>query len=197
MLLLGVIMKRVLNLLVTQEKKLRKASIPWIMLFVSTAGQASCSKLAKYAGLSQNNLEHIVEKLVKIESRTGKYDVKNHHSGAYGKYQIMPSTAKYYAKKLGIPKHLWKKPYNQDKIFRAIMKANIKSLKKRGYKVSAFSLYATHQQGAGGFNAIMKGKKLTKKLEKNLRQNLPNKLRKVKKSQLRYTWIKYWKNRLG
>jgi biotin operon repressor len=190
-------MKRVISLLITQEKKLRKASIPWIMLLASTASQASCSKLAKFAGMSQNNLEHIVEKLVKIESRTGKYDVKNHASGAYGKYQIMPSTAKFYAKKLGIPKHLWKRPYNQDKIFRAIMKANIKSLKKRGYAISAFSLYATHQQGAGGFNAIMKGKKLTKKLEKNLRQNLPNKLRKVKKSKLRLTWINYWKKKLG
>ena len=190
-------MKRVVNLLITQEKKLRKASIPWIMLLVSTAGQASCSKLAKYAGMSQNNLEHIVEKLVKIESRTGQYDVKNHASGAYGKYQIMPSTAKFYAKKLGIPKHLWKRPYNQEKIFRAIMKANIKSLKKRGYEISAFTLYAAHQQGAGGFNAIMKGKKLTKKLEKNLRQNLPSKLRRVKKSQLRYTWINYWKKKLA
>ena len=44
-------MKRVLNLLLKQEKKLRKASIPWIMLLVSTAGQASCSKLAKFAGM--------------------------------------------------------------------------------------------------------------------------------------------------
>ena len=70
----------------------------------------------------------------------------------------MPSTAKFYAKKLGIPQHLWKKPYNQDKIFKSIMKANIKSLKKRGYKVSAFTLYATHHQGVGEFNAIMKGK---------------------------------------
>ena len=190
-------MKRVLDLLLTQEKKLRKASIPWIMILVSTTGQASCSKLAKFAGMSQNNLEYIVDKLVKIETTSGNYHVKNHNSGAYGRYQIMPSTAKFYAKKLKIPKNKWKKPYNQDKIFRAIMKANIKSLKKRGYKISAFSLYATHQQGAGGFNAIMKGKTLTKKLEKNLRQNLPSNLRKTKKSRLRVTWITYWKEKLA
>lgn len=190
-------MKRVFNLLKTQEEKLRKASIPWIMLFVGTTAQASCSKLAKSAGMSQNNLQHIVNKLVKIESTTGKYNVKNHRSGAYGRYQIMPSTAKFYAKKLKIPRHLWKKPYNQDKIFRAIMKDNIKSLKRRGYQVSAFSLYATHQQGAGGFNAIMKNKKLTKRLEKSLRTNLPSNLRKVKKSKLRVTWITYWKNKLA
>jgi D-Tyr-tRNAtyr deacylase len=109
----------------------------------------------------------------------------------------MPSTAAYYAKKLNIPKYLWKISYNQDKIFRAIMRDNIKSLKKRGYKVSAFTLYATHQQGAGGFNAIMKNKTLTKTLEKNLRQNLPKKLSKVKKSKLRSTWITYWKHKLA
>jgi len=190
-------MKRVFNLIKTQEKKLRKASIPWIMLFVSTTAYSSCSKLAKFAGMAQNNLENIVEKLIKIETTSGKYTVKNHGSGAYGRYQIMPSTARYYAKKLDIPNHLWKKPYNQDKIFRAIMKDNIKSLKRNGYKVSAFTLYATHQQGAGGFNAIMKNKTLSKRLEKNLRQNLPTKLRKVKKSQLRVTWINYWKTKLA
>ena len=190
-------MKRVWNILIRQEKKLRKASIPWIMLVAGTAGQASCAKLAKFAGMHETSLEKIVDKFVKIETTTGKYDVKNHSSGAYGRYQIMPSTAKYYAKKLDIPTHLWKKPYNQDKIFRAIMKANIKSLKKRGYEISAFTLYATHQQGAGGFNAIMKGKKLTTKLERNLRQNLPGKLRKVKKSQLRATWINYWKKKFA
>ena len=190
-------MKRVLNLFITQEKKLRKASLPWIMLIVSTTGQASCTKLAKFAGMSKNKLEHIVEKLVKVETTTGKYNVKNHSSGAYGRYQIMPTTANFYAEKLDIPKSKWKKPYNQDKIFRAIMKDNIKSLKRNGHRVSAFTLYATHQQGAGGFNAIMKGKKLTKRLEKSLRQNLPSNLSKVKKSQLRLTWIRYWKKKLA
>ena len=190
-------MKRVLHLLALPKKQLRKYTIPLFMLFANSAAYASCAKLAKFAGMHQSSLEKIVERLVKIESTTGKYTVKNKRSGAYGRYQIMPSTAKFYAKKLGIPRHLWKRPYNQDKIFRAIMKDNIKSLKKRGYEVSAFTLYATHQQGAGGFNAIMKGKKLTTKLEKSLRQNLPEKLRKVKKSKLRSTWIKYWKQKLA
>lgn len=191
-------MKHVLNLIVTQEKKLRKASIPWIMLLVSTTSHAvTCSKLAKSAGMSQTNMEKIVDKLVKIETTTGKYTVKNRSSGAYGRYQIMPSTAKYYSKKLNISNYNWKKPYNQDKIFRAIMKDNIKSLKRNGHKISAFSLYATHQQGAGGFNSIMKNRPLSKRLENNLRQNLPSNLRKVRKSQLKKTWIKYWTKKLA
>jgi len=190
-------MKRVFNLIITQEKKLRKASIPWIMLLASTTSQASCSKLAKFAGMSQDTMENIVNKLVKIETTTGKYNVKNHRTGAYGRYQIMPKTARFYAKKLDISKYNWKKPYNQDKIFRAIMKDNIKSLKRNGHKISAFSIYATHQQGADGFNTIMKNRPLSKKLENSLRQNLPSNLSKVKKSQLKKTWIRYWKKRLA
>lgn len=190
-------MKRLINVIANQKKKMRKISFSLVMLFVSTAAQASCSKLAKVAGMKQSALKKIVEKLVKIETTTGKYDAHNHASGAYGKYQIMPSTAKYYAEKLHIPLNQWKKSYNQDKIFQAIMEDNILSLKRNGHKVSAFTLYATHQQGAGGFNALMKNKSISKSLEKNLRQNLPDKLRKVKKSQLKVTWIKYWKERLA
>ncbi|MDQ7084573.1 MAG: lytic transglycosylase [Sulfurovum sp.] len=189
--------KKVYNILQSYKKKVRKFSIPIAMLFVSSTAQASCFKLAKIAGMKQVNLKVIVEKLVKIETTTGGYTVKNPRSGAYGRYQIMPSTAAFYAKKLKIPKHLWKVPYNQDRIFRAIMKDNIKSLKRNGHKVSAFSLYATHQQGAGGFNRIMKNAKMSSSLERNLRQNLPSNLSKVKKSQLRLTWINYWKKRLA
>jgi len=190
-------MKRILHIIGKQKQNFRKISMPWVMLFVSTAAQASCSKLAKVAGIDQDRFNNIVNKLVKIETTTGKYNVKNHRSGAYGRYQIMPSTAEYYAKKLGIPKHMWKRPYNQDKIFNALMRDNIKSLKRNGHRVSAFSLYAVHQQGAHGFNTIMKNKPITKRLEKNLRQNLPSSLNKVKKTQLRTTWIRYWKSRLG
>ncbi|SFV61951.1 TolA protein [hydrothermal vent metagenome] len=190
--------KKFTNLISKYKKKIRRFSMPVAMLLVSSTAQASaCSKLAKIAGIGQSNLKVIVDKLVKIETTTGGYTVKNPRSGAYGKYQILPSTAKFYAKKLKIPKYLWKKPYNQDKIFRAIMKDNIKSLKRNGHRISAFSLYATHQQGAGGFNSIMKNKKMTRSLEKNLRQNLPKKLSKVKKSKLRLTWIRYWKNKLA
>jgi len=185
------------NIMHNYKKKIRRVSMPMAMLFVSSTGQASCLKLAKMAGMEQANLKLIVEKLIKIESTTGGYSVENPRSHAYGKYQIMPSTAKFYAKKLKIPYNLWKTPYNQDKIFRAIMKDNIKSLKKHGYIVSAFSLYATHQQGAGGFNSIMKNRKISTSLERNLRQNLPKKLSKVKKSELRLTWIKYWKKKLA
>ncbi len=88
-------MKRLKNII---KRKIKKLSMPLVMLFVSATAQASCAKLAKFSGMKQANLKIIVEKLVKLETTTGGYDVKNHRSGAYGRYQIMPSTAAYYAK---------------------------------------------------------------------------------------------------
>jgi hypothetical protein len=190
-------MKRLVQTITQPKKGIISLSIPLTMLLCHTSVEASYNKLAKVAQMHPKTLENIVHKLVKIESTTGNYQTKNSSSGAYGRYQILPSTATYYAKKLKIPLTRWRLPGNQDKIFNAIMKDNILSLKRNGHKVSAFSLYATHQQGAGGFNSIMRNKALTKRMEKNLRQNLPDKLRKVRKSKLRTTWINYWKRKLS
>jgi len=165
------------------------------LFLTATAAEASYAKLAKDAGLSHKTMKEIVKKVVKYESTTGNYHTKNRNSGAYGRYQIMPKTAKAYSKKLKIPHTTWKKPYNQDKIFKAILKDNIRSLKRNGIKVSAFSIYGTHQQGAGGFNAIMKNKRLTKTLERNLRHNLPKKLRSTPRGCLKSTWKRYWKKK--
>jgi len=142
-------------------------------------------------------MSEIIKKVVKHESTTGNYHARNRSSGAYGRYQIMPKTARAYAKKLKIPYSQWKKPKNQDRIFEAIMADNIRSLKRNGLKVSAFSLYGTHQQGAGGFKAIIKNKTLTKRLERNLRQNLPKKYKHVSKANLKKTWMKYWKKKMS
>lgn len=168
------------------------------VLFLSTTGaEAAYEHIAKKAGISSQKFASIVKKIVKIESTTGSYYTKNKKSGAYGRYQIMPKTAKEYARKLGIPYSQWKKPSNQDKIFHAILKNNIRALKRKGIEISAFTIYGAHQQGAGGFNAIMKNKKLTKRLERNLRYNLPKKLRKTHRSKLVIVWKEYWQERLA
>ena len=170
-------------------------SILFALFLTATTAEASYVTLAKDAGVSHKTMKEIVKKVVKYESTTGNYSTKNRNSGAYGRYQIMPKTAHSYAKKLKIPKSKWKIPYNQDKIFKAILRDNIRSLKRNGIKVSAFSIYGTHQQGAGGFNAIIKNKKLTKNLERNLRQNLPKKLRSTPRASLKSTWKRYWKKK--
>ncbi len=142
-------------------------------------------------------MNKIIRKIVKVESTTGNYHTRNRKSGAYGRYQIMPKTAMVYVRKLKIPKNKWKTPRNQDKIFEAILKDNIQSLKRNKIKISAFSIYGAHQQGAGGFNAIVKNKRLTKNLERNLRHNLPKKLRFVSRGKLKKIWMHYWKKKFA
>jgi muramidase (phage lysozyme) len=175
----------------------RGFAVLFTLFLTATTAEAAYSKLAKDAGVSHQTMKKIVKKIVKAETTTGSYHTKNRSSGAYGRYQIMPKTAKFYAKKLKIPTSKWKTPHNQDKIFKAILGDNIKSLKRNGIKVSAFSIYGTHQQGAGGFNAIVKNKKLTKSLERNLRNNLPKKLRSTHRANLKKTWMRYWKKKFA
>ncbi|OQX50377.1 MAG: lytic transglycosylase [Epsilonproteobacteria bacterium 4484_20] len=164
---------------------------------LTTTSSHAYAKLAKTAGMKPETMRQIVKKVVKVESTTGSYHARNRKSGAYGRYQIMPKTARAYAKKLHIPYSKWKQPRNQDRIFEAIMADNIRSLKRNGLKVNAFSIYGTHQQGAGGFNAIMKNKKLSKNLERNLRHNLPKKLSRVPRHKLKLAWVNYWKKKFS
>ncbi|MDD5406148.1 MAG: lytic transglycosylase [Sulfurovaceae bacterium] len=168
-----------------------------ILFLSTTTAQAAYSQIAKHAGMDNKTFEIIVKKIVKVESITGDYHARNQKSGAYGRYQIMPQTAKLYAKNLGIPYGTWKLPPNQDRIFQAILKDNIYSLKSNGIQITAFTIYGSHQQGAGGFAVIMKNKKLTKQIERNIRNNLPEKLRKTDSSRLAMVWKNYWQKELA
>jgi len=181
---------------VIQKVLPKKYLLPLALFLGSTLAEASYAKLAKDAGMSYKTMTEIVKKVIKHESTTGNYRARNKKTGAYGRYQIMPRTAKAYTKKLKIPHSKWKAPRNQDKIFQAILGDNIRNLKKHKIKISAFSIYGAHQQGVGGLNAILKNKKLTKRLEKNLRYNLPKKLRLTSASNLRRTWLAYWKKKM-
>lgn len=181
----------------TIQKSLRRGYTLALLLLMTSTSAEAYAKLAKDAGLSSYEMKKIIKKMVKTESTNGSYRAKNRKSGAYGRYQIMPKTAKYYAKKLHIPFGKWKEARNQDKIFKAILRDNIRSLKRNNIKVNAFTIYGTHQQGVNGFKAIIKNKKLTKGLERNIRHNLPKNLRLTSKNKLRKTWMRYWKKRFS
>ena len=174
----------------------RFKSMLFILLFLFSSVEASYDKLARLAGISPYKMNKIVKQLVKVETSSGKYDVLNPRSGAYGKYQVMPKRAQWYAKKLSIPFITWKKPKNQDKLFKAILKDNIISLKKHRYGITAFSIYGAHQQGFYGFYNITKKRKISKSTERNIRANLPRKYQKINRRLLRLVWILYWKKRL-
>ena len=191
--------KRRTSLLSSLTKYISKKmqAVALTLFFTTVSSHAHTAALAKEAGISPSQMKKIIKKVVRIETTNGSYHKLNRKSGAYGRYQILPSTARAYARKLHIPYKKWKLPRNQDRIFHAILKDNIRSLKRHGLAINAFAIYGTHQQGAGGFNAIMKNKKLTKNLERNLRHNLPKRLSKISRKKLKRVWVKYWKRKLS
>lgn len=135
-----------------------------------------------------------IRKLAEIESGSTGYNAHNTSSGAYGRYQFIPTTAAAYAKKLGLEGDAWKTPENQDRMFEAFTQDNVRSLEKKGLPVDLFHVYGAHQQGATGFFNILKGN-LTPKLESNMRNNLPSDMRNLKGMELRDAWVDYWKGR--
>ena len=148
-------------------------------------------------GCGEPPMTDIAEKIVKVETPKGKYTTVNKSSGAYGRYQIMPKTAKHYTKKLKIDHSQWKKPENQDKIFQALLADNVKQLKEKGIEVNAFTVYGCHQQGARGFTCILKNEKMSRYSYEKLRRNLPKKYKHISNEKLRKIWINYWKNKMS
>ena len=148
-------------------------------------------------GCGEPSMTEISEKIVKVETPKGKYTTVNKSSGAYGRYQIMPKTAKHYTRKLNMNHSTWKHPKNQDKIFLALLDDNVASLKRNGMEVNAFTVYGCHQQGARGFKCIVKNENMTAYSYKKLRQNLPRKYRCVPTDKLRETWVCYWKAKMS
>ena len=107
------------------------------------------------------------DKMANIESG-GDYNAHNKGSGAYGKYQFIPSTMKAYAKKLGITVEQARTPAGQDAMVKKFTADNAAGLRRAGIPVNDQTLYAAHQQGLGGAIALYKGGNVSKKnLESN------------------------------
>jgi len=147
-------------------------------------------------GCEDPSMTDITDKIVKVETPKGEYTTVNKSSGAYGRYQIMPKTAKHYTKKLNMNHSKWKYPENQDKIFLALLSDNVKNLKDNGIEVNAFTVYGCHQQGATGFRSIVNNKEMSAYSYTKLRRNLPKKYKHISNEKLRKAWIDYWKNKM-
>ncbi|MEY3089851.1 MAG: hypothetical protein RL113_167 [Pseudomonadota bacterium] len=143
------------------------------------------------------DMDDIVEKIVAVETPNGNYTAVNSKTGAYGRYQIKPYIAAYYAKKLGIPYNNWKTPANQDRIFRALLSDNIQCLKNNGHEINTFTVYGAHQQGATGFDNIIKNRSLSDDMYARLRRNVPAQYRNCSDKELCDVWVCYWKKKLS
>lgn len=134
------------------------------------------------------------DRLIKIESG-GSYTAENKDTKAYGKYQFLPRVAAAYSARLGFTGDEWKKPENQERMYRLYSNDNIKGLQKKGLPIDAFSMYGAHQQGVKGFSEIMSGN-ISEERARNIRANLPIPNKHLNGKALADAWISYWKNRV-
>jgi hypothetical protein len=166
----------------------------FVLIFIAFLLIQGCSSKTEP---DMDHMDPIVKKIVEVETPNGNYTALNKKTGAYGRYQIKPDTAKYYSKKLDIDYSSWKEPNNQDKIFKALLSDNIRSLRTKGHKINTFTVYGAHQQGATGFDNIMKNRNLDDHMYAKLRRNIPAEYRNCKDEELCEVWVGYWKKKLS
>ncbi len=144
----------------------------------------------------QYTYDQLKDYIVKKESG-GNYNAKNPHSSARGAFQLINSTANAYAKKLGIPrKEMWD-PANQDKMVKALITDNSKTLRRHGIPVTPGNVYGAHQQGGSGFVNIYKNN-VTDKLLNRMYSNLPAGIQKsldpANREAVRSAWLSRYVN---
>ena len=133
----------------------------------------------------------------------------NPHSGAYGRYQFIPSTAaQYCAKAGGGCCATWKQsPACQDKMFLLFTQDNAASLANNHVPINTCTLYIAHQQGVAGLTWLMGGKypKSFGVLKNRIHQNVGTKTWQQaevagltnSEDGLRKVFASYWSKKFG
>jgi hypothetical protein len=163
--------------------------------FVQSVEQPKTEVTTKPPAYTPSSSSVDLAKIASLESGKAGYTAYNKGSGAYGKYQFIPSTAAAYSKKLGFKGDEWKLPENQEKMFSAFMQDNAAGLKRKGLPVDTFHVYGAHQQGLTGFTNILNNN-ISPKLERNMRSNLPSSYRNLEGEDLRNAWLSYWRGKV-
>jgi len=97
-----------------------------------------------------------LDNLAGVESNN-KWDAYNKGSGAYGKYQFIPSTEKAYAKKLGMSIAEARTPAGQTAMVNALTADNRKGLIRAGINPTQENLYMAHNLGLGSALSALRG----------------------------------------
>jgi len=115
--------------------------------------------------------EDIDAYIVAKESK-GDYNAQNPTSTAFGKYQVIDSTRRDVANKLGLTEAQSKTPEGQEKVYTELKNGYRSLLRKLDEPITAKNMYAVHQLGTGRAERYFKGT-LTAKDLKVMKDNLP------------------------
>lgn len=109
-------------------------------------------------------------KILSDTESKGDYKAQN-KSGAYGKYQFMPSTEAEYAKKLNMTIPQARTPNGQEAMIKKFTEDNANFLKKNNIPVTDEFLWYAHNLGRGGARAIHRGEGVNMK---HIASNVPS-----------------------
>ncbi len=125
-----------------------------------------------------NNSKILNDYIAQFESDADDpYTALNKGSGAYGKYQHLPSMTRKASKRLGKTTEYLRTPEGQEEAQNWLLKENTAELGRRGMKVTPMNAYGIHQQGGYLYSKMMSGKELSPKDQKLIAGNTPERFR--------------------
>jgi len=113
----------------------------------------------------EEDRQYYINNIINRFENGGSYSGTNAISGAYGRYQFIPSTGAHYCARVGNGCcDAWhsdtpKGRECQDAMFQEFTKDNANFLAKKGIPINSCTVYIAHQQGAGGLVWLMGGER--------------------------------------
>jgi len=139
---------------------------------------------------TQPRKSNVDDYLVKHESG-GDYFAQNPSSSAFGKYQVIDSTRRGVAKKLGISDNYAKTPEGQEQVYSELKRQYSSNLSRWGQEETPANMYTVHQLGAGRAKRFFSGKLTSKDvgiMYKNLRKSDRGKIDRFDREAVLSAW---------
>ncbi len=119
-------------------------------------GGMSGGSEARNSSPSSKGSGSYLDNLSAVES-AGNWNAYNKGSGAFGKFQFIPSTEKAYAQKLGMTIPEARTPEGQMKMVSAFTNDNRKGLVNAGFEPTQENMYMAHNLGIGSALSALRG----------------------------------------
>jgi len=160
---------------------------------------------------NETDRDYYMHNIINRFESGGSYSSYNSKSGAYGRYQFIPSTgASYCAKVGGNCCQVWHSDTPegrecQDKMFIKFTQDNASQLSKYGVPTNSATIYIAHQQGVGGLLWLRGGKNPYNsfaRLKQAIVQNTYGQYQNMAKAattedELRQAYIGFWNSKFG